>query len=361
MIEAQPYESRSHWYILLLALMINMLIIMLLFYLDYYTQSPTFSMATPEAPIVFESFDKPQPEQPEFQQEQIAALKPRASVFGATEIQQEEAEFRPGVTDSMVNSEDGTGIDQECQIQQQAEQVTEEQHNKANNLAEQTIKKILDAIPQESIEQDGYASAGETTESNTEQTAEDAAKNENKIADHLSRTALQQVKQKKLATKHNTGSGTKDAGPIKKTMTFADLARGFIESYKNEGQDWLERQGDENIQPQQQELKYLSYLQRICWYIQSTIKQHRIVLPPHWHPPLKTDMLLTFNREGTIENIQIISSSGCLEYDEYCLTVFYNNKTGYPPVPQHISENFINMPVSIILPAENARIRFSYQ
>ncbi len=53
------------------------------------------------APVVF---DKLPPGNNQLQQPNpyggIAALKPRASVFGATDIEQDEPEFMPGVTDS---------------------------------------------------------------------------------------------------------------------------------------------------------------------------------------------------------------------------------------------------------------------
>ncbi len=71
--------------------------------------------------------------------------------------------------------------------------------------------------------------------------------------------------------------GTKNAGPIKRLPSLADLAQGFIESFKNTGNDWFERDGDPNLRPDAHEFKYLSYSQKIYWHIQNVIKQNKIM------------------------------------------------------------------------------------
>lgn len=174
--------------------------------------------------------------------------------------------------------------------------------------------------------------------------------------------ALQRMvqKQSKTATKDNTGRGSKNASPIKKQLTFSDLARGFIESFDHEGEDWLKRDGNPNIRPHQKEMKYLSYYRKLAWHVQSTIKQHKVTPQASWPSELEMVLLLQFNRTGDIVSATIGKSSNVFEYDYICKDLFDTNNSGYPLIPQHIPEDVITVPVSISLSTRRPRIQFSY-
>ena len=92
-------------WLLVLALLLNLLFLYVIFFIafdlhDFF--SPKNEIFEHDAPVVFES---PQQEEPQEQPppiNEVAALKPRASQFGATELVQDEPEFTPGVYDKLI-------------------------------------------------------------------------------------------------------------------------------------------------------------------------------------------------------------------------------------------------------------------
>ena len=94
-------------WLLVLALLLNLIFLYVLFFIAFdmgdFLFNPKKELFEYEAPVVFESpqeeEEKPQ-EQPKINE--VAALKPRASQFGATDIVQEEPEFTPGVYDRLI-------------------------------------------------------------------------------------------------------------------------------------------------------------------------------------------------------------------------------------------------------------------
>ncbi len=338
-----PHSRLKKRWILLIALLLNFILLLLLFIFNSdHSSDILFPKIAHDAPVVFDS-PPPTPPAQDDQEDpyEIAALKPRASVFGATELEQEEPEFTRGATDSDSASEDGSGLDVAHEHEKEsAEEPPQEKEEDTNKTKEQT--KTQQDTPSTTI-------------------AKDTSIQEKVAMSMATQNALQHMikKKSKTATKNNTGRGTKNASPIKK-LTFSDLARGFIETFEHEGEDWLKRDGNPNIRPHKKEMKYLSYYRKLAWHVQSTIKQHKITPQSSWPTELVTVLLLEFRRDGTISSATIGKSSNVFEYDYICKDLFDTNNSGYPLIPQHIPEDVITVPVSISLSTRRPRIQFSY-
>lgn len=342
-------ELRMRW-LILLALLINMLILFIFFIMeiDNNFMQLDITKEQTEAPIVFEEMaqTEPEPYEPHMPGE-VAALKPRASVFGATEQEAEEAEFMPGTTDSASKFTDGSGP--QIADDQINELVTEEKA--ADHDLDIIEDKVMGAAGLKDIETTEFNQPGSTTFQTEKEAVEESRKRASK---QLS------LDKEKHASRNNTGRGQKVASPIKKELTMADLATGFIESFKHEGEDWLERPGNENIRPTLKEMKYLSYMQKLVWHLQNVCRLHKFAFDPKRHQTdMQLDLLLTLDRSGKMTNVSIIKSSGNDEFDFFGIQIF-KTSYDYPPIPAHIPEDTITTPFYLLLGTEHPRIRFSY-
>lgn len=358
MIHEYRYEEMRKRWLILIALLLNLALLFVLFVVEMDMEWPEFKKSTDpeEAPIVFAA-EPPAPEPMIPEMQEVAALKPRASVFGATDDVADEAEFMPGMTDSATKFEDGSGdqafeVPVEKQLDEaapdmQIDDADDDTPMQKNQTSQQEHKKEAAELTAE-----GAQAQGSTT-------VIDQQKKQEEAIQKLQQAAVAAMKPNR-ATKNNTGRGTKNASPIKRTMTFADLAKGFIESFKNEGEDWLERAGNENIRPSQKELKYLSYYQKLAWHLQNVCRFSTFDYNPQYHPShLEIELALTINREGKLTSVKMTRGSGSDDFNFFALNIF-KTPYEYPPIPQHLPEESITIPFLITCQTERQRVRFSY-
>ena len=120
---------------------------------------------------------------------------------------------------------------------------------------------------------------------------------------------------------------------MEKKLTFNDLATGFLASWQNEGSDWFERKGNENIRPDFEEMKYLSYLQKIAWYMQNAWqRQERVQVH---NPPadiVVTGVRVTLDKLGNLVNAAMLQSCGVAQLDDM-VTRGIREGGPYPPLP----------------------------
>lgn len=351
MVETRAYELKIRYFIII-ALLINFCIIFLFFFSEFYGHlSMLADPAKREAPVVFES-PQPIPPPPMPVPQELAALKSRASVFGATDHVQEEAEFTPGTTDSQSQAEDASG---QLAHNERVSYVPEQQEGapKQSNKAEELEQAVPELAAPATVHKEGNLALREHKEHLNKEVGGA------KIVEQEKPQQLSGIN-KRMASRNNTGFGRKNASPIKRELTFADLARGFLESCDHKGEDWIDRKGNENIRPDLQEMKYLCYVQKLYWHLQSIVKQSRVLVKPDWAMPLQTELTLMITRQGVIQQVILRVPSGCSDFDYYCTSLFQNNAIGCPPIPAHINQDCIAAPFTITLCAQASRIRFSY-
>lgn len=358
MIHEYRYEEMRKRWLILIALLLNLALLFVLFVVEMDMEWPEFkkSTAPEETPIVFAA-EPPAPEPMIPEMQEVAALKPRASVFGATDDVADEAEFMPGVTDSATKFEDGSG-DQAFEVPVEKQLDDAAPDTQADDTEESvTVEKQQEAQEEQKKGTQDVTQAGTLAQGST--TIIDQQKKQEERLAQAQQAAVAAMKPNR-ATKHNTGRGTKNASPIKRTMTFADLAKGFIENFTHEGNDWLKRDGNENIRPSQKELKYLSYYQKLAWHLQNVCRFSTFDYNPQRHPsPLEIELALTINKEGKLTSVNITRGSGSDDFNFFALNIF-KMPYEYPPIPQHLPEESITIPFLITCQTERQRIRFSY-
>ena len=148
-----------------------------------------------DAPIVFKAPPEEKPaEQP--QPHEVAALKPRASQFGATELVQEEPEFTPGIYDRLIP--ETLGKDQA--------------DNEKTEKTSQEETKDFDAQSKQQEENDK-----EITSEGSDVLFKPVVKTPPVIKPS---TRTQQGQQQKASQRTNVGTQAKIASPMEKKLTF---------------------------------------------------------------------------------------------------------------------------------------------
>ena len=122
----------------------------------------------------------------------------------------------------------------------------------------------------------------------------------------------------------------------KKKRNIIAMTRGFIENIKHKGNDWLERKGDDNKRPSFEELKYLSYEQRINWQLQSSWKRHFARGANAKLLQGKAIIDFTLDAHGNIIKLQLLQSSGHKELDDVILEST-KRAAPFPPLPKHFN------------------------
>lgn len=357
---AQEFDREKSLY---LVLSISLHIILLLALIHLHWDKPTKN-----EPVEAEELPEIMP----FQQD-VAALKPRASQFGAPVIFQEEPTFTPKNTDHTAdspvsepeNSYDESSQEEQSQAQQQLQQeqtVTRPKHQEikpqpkeehphtfvAQIEPEAPLKAQPEKQPQTQNEQSkelNATSMQSLLKHQDEQSKPDQDTQQQNIAKTTPQTqqipvSTQPKKQQALRTRHQSGTQAEDAAPITKQLTFADLASGFIQTIKNEGQDLLEREGNENIRPDLEEMKLISYKQKVVWFIQNEFRIRSQEEPPHPEAIVKCPTLMMLDEDGKIISLQLVYSTDVPAFDRYYLDVL-KSAAPYPPVPQHIKKPFV--------------------
>lgn len=170
---------------------------------------------------------------------------------------------------------------------------------------------------------------------------------------------------RKRRKKADTGTSTLKDRPI-----IPNLAAGFVQHMRNEGNDWLSRKGNENIRPDQEEMRRLSYVRKVIWFLQQANKLTASRLDDilknyilkHRNGMLQTpETLVAFaiGKKGNIEDISIVTSSGIPNYDQYVIDTFYK-AAPFPPVPNYLGTTFRHRILIYAEPTMPGKPRFSF-
>ncbi|MFH1643590.1 MAG: TonB C-terminal domain-containing protein [bacterium] len=148
-------------------------------------------------------------------------------------------------------------------------------------------------------------------------------------------TKLEPIKIEMLKT---FGKDAKDQIPdVQPKKSIINMTQGFIENLKQEGNDWIKRDGDESKRPSYEELKYLSYEQTIVWHLQATWKQRfqdRIGNLPIGLSPV---IYFVIDEYGNVENIDLSQTCGNKELDQIFIKLIQETSP-FPPIPKHFNE-----------------------
>lgn len=125
----------------------------------------------------------------------------------------------------------------------------------------------------------------------------------------------------------------------KASQALAGITRGYLEQLQHEGENLIKTiGGDPNKRPTDEQLKYERYLAKIQWCLQNAHNINQEKCPPQ---PLQATMKVYFilHRNGTMEQLKIVQSSGNAFADQYILGLFTTAASSFPPVPAYIKED----------------------
>lgn len=276
---------------------------------------------------LFEMLDIPQPQESaqeqsiddQTQEEQrIAALKSRYSEFGAPVTFQEEPEFTQEAP-----------FASETQTLEEPEEKTDEQ---LDTPAPETASKE-DSQPQPGEQPDQHK--GTIPEAQPE--PQPIPKEIKKVQPRTPRPQQPRKPQlpPRVSSDRLSGPEMKNAAPVKKELTFADIANGFLDTIRDEGGfDFVSRDGDESIRPDHEEMKYLSYHQKVAWHIQNSWRRYMNLVDDKIPDNANIVFLLVIDKDGFLKDARIEQSTGYHSLDQLLLRTV-KDAGPFPPLPEH--------------------------
>ena len=317
-------ESQFSWLLLLLALLINILLLFVIFFISLdnnWNFSAIEQREQPSAPVVFEDMPTPeQPAQPELKTDEVAALKSGASNFGMPDEFKED-EFVAAIPDEQP---------EKPQLEEPELIDTQEINNKPEEKPQQDINPPLEPEILTTQHEKSY----ETIKAQPIPTPLPPEVKQLPITHPLP----QEKKIVKKETPPLPQQPTKIRAPLQKELTFNDLAKGFLSSLDEGGNDLMDRKGNENIRPDFEEMRYLSYLHKIIWYMQNEWRRDNDL--GNCAPPVMsvTGVSVTIDKDGILKNAKVIQSCGNYKLDEVILRGI-RAVGSYPPLPTYLKKD----------------------
>jgi outer membrane biosynthesis protein TonB len=285
----RAYQSHRINRAILLALLISLLFHFTIFISFLYKENNKFDSDKNNVNTLLEQEKKNNPS--------WAARKARANQFGAPVIFQDEAEENK--VESQTEQTESKFTNQKTSNNQE---LTQEIEEKSETTSTQKLLKVREKIPSEAI--------GQQIE-----------KIVSKIKPPETTLPMQQ------------------SNPIsssKKSLTLAQLTKGFLEHIKDEGKDRITTEGQEGKIPTAEQLKHERYIEKLSWCLQNSFKINRDKFPATNPLKTKVKVYLALNQNGTVKELHIVESSGNRSLDQFTQFVFQDASSSFPPVPQYL-------------------------
>lgn len=336
-------KKRRHISLFLLIIIISILlhVIGLFLFLSWKYETNFFNNAITPA---HDQQRKQQPSVPEMHDNQHddssdmpAELRSRASSFGA-----------PVVFQDMPDQQEQQKTEEQKDVVEKEEETTQQETTESEK-AQEPVQEI----------QEEPATHNDMEPSPEQTTQEEPSPDGVQIAPTPAAPQRKKRRKKKKVTSDLQTDMHASQSHDQPSMTFAQLAQGFLDTLDQGGQDWFSRKGDPKKRPDFEELKYLSYTQKIAWYLQQA-----------WHaqPPTITRAVpnavlyvhLIINKEGELVNLIVLQNSGV---DEFDTAILQGIRTAgpFPPLPEHFKKELLDIKFGIHLTAEQSRMRVSQQ
>lgn len=261
-----------------------------------------------------------------------ASLKPKKSNFGTTVFFDDEPKFTPPKAPKMSEK-------------QQPQRPEQKKTVKSTQKKQKIDKKIFDKKKTFLAKQENKPKK-EKIEI-TKAVQDD--KQENK-------EAIEKIKPIMSAELiRNTGPEKKDLAPKVKRKSILAMTKGFLQNLKDEGTDWIKRDGDDNKKPDLEDLKHTSYIQKIFWQFQQETGIRQANMSYQEKTALfrgfrvNPKIVLVINEKGFLDKISLVLSSGSENFDKHILNSF-KSASPYPPIPKHLNVKIYKLPVEIINP-----------
>ena len=293
-------------------------------------------------------FKMPAKKTPLSKNELPASLKPRKSAFGTTVIFDELPQFKKPKAEIMADQKQPELPSESTQIPTKkiAAKKTEETIEKKADVkkVERKIEKKLD----EKIIIQAKKEKERTEIKEKKSHVAELKKDEQKTKDEVEKRIKEIEKKQELIAKapqiqkmqkiRTIGDSQKDKSPITERKSIIAMTKGYIENLKAKGDDWLERKGDDNKRPSLEELKYISYEEKINWQLQSAWKQNFEFNPTMKMVTGKAVVDFKINADGSLNTLSLLQTSGNDQLDKIILKSI-EFASPFPPLPKHFNKN----------------------
>lgn len=293
----RPYQSHRIQRAIFFALLISLLLHFTIFISFLYNENNKQEHNKNQTPVTFEQETK--------DKLAWAARKAHANQFGAPVIFQDlQEELMQNQTDQATES-----AEQNTPKNQELTQTMQETSAEENNTFQPKEEELIDRL------------------ANNEMPEETNQQLETNISTPKQSSQIKQYKQQPIPSSP------------KKPPTLAQLTKGFLEHIKNEGKDRITIEGQEGITPTADQLKHERYIEKLSWCLQNSFKINRDKFPVT--NPIKTmvKVYLALNKNGTVQELHIVESSGNQLLDRFTQFVFQDASSSFPPVPQYLPHN----------------------
>ncbi len=285
-----------------------------------------------------------------------AALKPRKSTFGTTVFFDDRAAFKPPKAPILGPKKLAGKEEKKPQPKLQVKkEIKSKFKEKVKEKIKPKIKKIAQKkfIPKEKPKTQIVQAKKEEIKKRIKEIEE---KQKQLQQAQMTRAKLeQQISIPKMQKMKTVGVAQKNKSPIKRRKSIIAMTKGFVENLKDKGQDWLERKGDKNKRPSFEELKYISYEEKINWQLQSCWKQNFAHDPTQKVPEGKAVVDFQINENGSLQNINLLHSSGNQQLDNLILKSI-QLAAPFPPLPKHFGKKIYK--TGRIISVHSYRFRF---
>lgn len=128
----------------------------------------------------------------------------------------------------------------------------------------------------------------------------------------------------------------------KPPLTLAQLTQGFLNQRKQDsGTHSISMLGKQGLATDEQ-LKYERYLQKIGWCIQNSFEINRPRFPS-LSQNTTFKIFFAIARSGNLQQLAIHQSSGNMHVDQCVLFVFRDASTSFPPIPNYLPDDPLNI------------------
>jgi TonB family protein len=290
-------------------------------------------------------------EKPKEDSELPASLKPRKSEFGFPNMQDEFPEPNELTETKLGTIDEHEDLEAEANVKDiSTVKVEEIKRPEAEDTTQKTVPaepkpqiKIAEKVSATILSADEKAARIQEIISHQKMLEQfHSRKVEEKINPKLFSQTAQADEAKPKSYLHSSEDkiemrfpGLKKKTPQPQKRNLIAMTKGFIENLKNEGNDWLERKGDDSKRPSFEELKYISYEEKVTWCMQASWKQSFEYSPLHeLHTNEEAVVDFSIDENGNLVSCDLLQSTGNKPLDDM---IMKNMKLAspYPPLPKH--------------------------
>jgi hypothetical protein len=148
-------------------------------------------------------------------------------------------------------------------------------------------------------------------------------------------------------------------------VTLAQIAKSFLDEAQNNHQSFetsAHIEGDSSALPSGKHFAFARYWEKINYHVLNELKLHfgnyQHICSKRWPNMFFLRGTMKLNKQGAILTAELSSSTGSAELDAFLLELLKEASSSFPPIPQSLGQETLNVPWHWPLPTpEQSRLR----